>query len=238
MPTRNFEDYARYPGTRIWDFVDPIRPGTLWLSPTRANRSRHLLFVSKKGYLEFNWQDPHNYFHRGGDLPAKIRVSPSSLRLEWFCHGLPYRSKGRPALEVWENRVLIVAQWLDAWGVPHRTGDRPAIEEPHSLRWYQEGQCQRDGDKPTVINKSGEKHWYRENMFHRDGGLPAIIQPDGTKGFLIKGVHHRVVGPAIQSPDGTKDRFLLEGEEYTREQWSLHPLVQGAHSPEDLLRYL
>lgn len=59
---------------------------------------------------------------------------------------------------------------------------------------------------------------------HRLDG-PAIEWFDGYKVWYKKGLRHRLDGPAVEYPDGYK-LFFVEGQEYSEEKFnSLHEVV-------------
>ncbi len=83
------------------------------------------------------------------------------------------------------------------YGLLHRDGDLPAIEEINQgqTAWYQYGRLHRDDDKPALIYGDGSQYWYRHGKLHRDNG-PAI--EDGTVTQWYKhGKRHRYGGPAV-----------------------------------------
>jgi hypothetical protein len=61
------------------------------------------------------------------------------------------------------------------------------------------------------------KFWRLKGELHRVNG-PAIEWPSGTKEWWVNGKRHRLDGPAIEDSDGDK-RWYLNGIRYTYENW-------------------
>jgi hypothetical protein len=61
--------------------------------------------------------------------------------------------------------------------------------------------------------------WYKwdTNKLHRLDG-PAIEWPDGSKVWLVDGKRHRTDGPAIEYADGHK-KWYVDGKQLTEKQW-------------------
>lgn len=61
--------------------------------------------------------------------------------------------------------------------------------------------------------------WLNSNGdLHRVDG-PAIQWPNGTKEWFLNGLPHRLCGPAIEYPDGQKDWFINGEEFFSQESW-------------------
>jgi hypothetical protein len=68
-------------------------------------------------------------------------------------------------------------------------------------------------DGTTVYQKQGD-------ITHREDG-PAVIWPSGIKEWYIDSKHHRVDGPAIESPNGRQ--WLIEGMRHREDG----PAIEG-----------
>jgi hypothetical protein len=80
-------------------------------------------------------------------------------------------------------------------GLCHRDGDKPAIIY-ECVRfgynaWCQNGQYHRDGDKPAVVDNKGNQSWYRNGLRHRDGDKPAVVDADGSMMWWQHDQRHR-----------------------------------------------
>ena len=114
--------------------------------------------------------------------------------------------------------------------------DGPAIEYTDGDKhWYLNGQKyseeefnkkvakinkSEDKDKPTKIDKFGNKYWHNEKgKLHREDG-PAKEHADGYKAWYLNGKLHRIDGPAIEYADGDKTwcingkRHRIDGPAY------------------------
>jgi hypothetical protein len=79
-------------------------------------------------------------------------------------------------------------------------------------------------DSICEIDSRGTKHWRnKEGKFHRLDG-PAIEYPDGTKLWFMYGSYHRLDGPAIEFADGDRE-WYIKGKKLTQQQFDQHPLV-------------
>ncbi len=74
-------------------------------------------------------------------------------------------------------------------------------------KWYKNGKCHRDGDKPAFIKADGTREWLKNGTYHRDGDGPTIIWADGSQTWLENGKLHRDDGPAIIKADGTREWY-------------------------------
>jgi hypothetical protein len=74
-------------------------------------------------------------------------------------------------------------------------------------------------NKPTLeIDKNGTKRWLLPNdKFHRVDG-PALEYPNGTKAWYLNGKFHRVDGPAVEHACGDK-LWWLNGKSYFFDDW-------------------
>lgn len=70
------------------------------------------------------------------------------------------------------------------------------------------------------IDEFGIKWWFNDkNQVHRLDG-PAIIYPNGTKRWYQNGLLHRLDGPAVEyfsGTDGHHTKWWIRGEHYTEE---------------------
>jgi hypothetical protein len=57
-----------------------------------------------------------------------------------------------------------------------------------------------------------------DKKYHREDG-PALVYPNGYKAWFINGRLHRVDGPAVEDLILNKNRFALNGIEYSKEEW-------------------
>ncbi len=94
------------------------------------------------------------------------------------------------------------------YGLLHRDGDLPAIEEINQgqTAWYQYGRLHRDDDKPALIYGDGSQYWYRHGKLHRDNGKPAMIWADGTQKWYVNGLLHRASSDR-DGEDGDDDGY-------------------------------
>jgi len=53
------------------------------------------------------------------------------------------------------------------------------------------------------VSSDGTKHWYQNGQHHRING-PALESPNGSKHWYQNGKLHRIDGPAIECPNGSK----------------------------------
>lgn len=68
-----------------------------------------------------------------------------------------------------------------------------------------------------IINKHGSVHWYENGQFHRLDG-PAIEEPTGTRMWYLNGKRHREDGPAVEYSNGVK-LWYLENRQVTEEEF-------------------
>jgi hypothetical protein len=59
----------------------------------------------------------------------------------------------------------------------------------------------------------GAQYWQRSiyERYHRLGG-PAVIHPNGTKSWFKDGVLHRLGGPAVSIANGGTDQWFVDGK--------------------------
>lgn len=95
-------------------------------------------------------------------------------------------------------------------GKRHRDGDRPAIEFRNGDKsWFQNDKLHRDGDRPAVVNANGDKWWYRHGILHRGGDRPAIENSNSKRWYQNDKLHRDGDRPAVEYIDGEKSWYLL-----------------------------
>lgn len=90
--------------------------------------------------------------------------------------------------------------------------------------WYKPGtETLHREDGPAQEFSDGRKIWYQNGLVHRDDGA-ALIYVNGGKEWYIHGKRHRVDGPAVDtfSASGHVQRWFIQGDEYTEEQFKKH----------------
>jgi hypothetical protein len=93
----------------------------------------------------------------------------------------------RKSKQHYGENLWYAKHWYDTDGKYHRDGDLPAVVRNDSRgteMWYQHGQCQRDNDKPAIVNAYGKQEWTQDGQIHRETG-PAVINADGTVEFWL-----------------------------------------------------
>ena len=70
----------------------------------------------------------------------------------------------------------------------------------------------------VTVEDNGTTRWFNENgKLHRLDG-PAVEWPDGTKMWYQNGLYHRLDGPAVEYADGYKE-WWVEDKQYSEEQF-------------------
>ena len=62
----------------------------------------------------------------------------------------------------------------------------PIIDSDGTKRWFINGKCHRDNDKPAIIYKNGRQEWNINGECHRLY-KPAVIYADGRQEWNING---------------------------------------------------
>ena len=99
----------------------------------------------------------------------------------------------------WPVHKKLMAQYRDG---------SHTISTVHSLEWCQNGELNRDGDKPARIWADGGLGWWQNGLRHRDGDLPAVIDADGVLEWWQNNERHRFNGPAVIYPNGRQEWWI------------------------------
>jgi len=204
---------------------------------TEEEPSFHNVKIDDKGNVKY--YNENKQLHRL-DGPA---IEWQNGDKEWRINGKLHREDG-PAVEyangdrAWyqndkfhrlDGPAIEYANGEKKWLVNndlHRL-DGPAIERSNGDKeWYvhdvfvgdsREGFTDRDFERwkrkhvrrdGSVIDEEGNVEYFNENgQTHRLGG-PAIIWPDGTKFWYVNGKQQRLDGPAVEFSDGSKEWWV------------------------------
>lgn len=148
-------------------------------------------------------------------------------------------------IETTNDDSTVETKWYKDSNFTHPVTDRPFIVSPRHVVWVDENGSHHspDNNHParTEYNSRGDvikESWFDHGLPHREDGLPAVIHYTfvlehvsiqvATKEYWISGVRHREDGPAIECVNGDdNNRYYLEGELLSREQWrmSVTPVV-------------
>ena len=76
-----------------------------------------------------------------------------------------------------------------------------------------------------AVDKNEDRvRWYLKGLLHRVNG-PALEMKSGTKHWYINGKHHREDGPAIEYSNGDKVWYLND-KNYNSEQYNAIPMLE------------
>ena len=150
----------------------------------------------------------HGKLHRDGDKPAIVHDKDFPEDNEYWKNGKQYtpehlkgvvlnkievhRDENGEKHFVNDHHAYTESNGTRHWynhGVPHRDGDKPAVDNPvHGEQlWYKNGKLHRDGDKPAIERRDGSKQYWKNNERHRDGDKPAVIKADGSHQYWKNG---------------------------------------------------
>ena len=81
---------------------------------------------------------------------------------------------------------------------------------------------------PAIVRADGSRAWFQNGKRHRTDG-PAIIYATGEEHWYQNGNRHRTDGPTSVYPDGRHQRWCLNGEEFSEEEFNQR-IADGGYS--------
>jgi hypothetical protein len=99
---------------------------------------------------------------------------------------------------------------------------RLVIDEYGTKRWLNKMHQRHRLDGPAFIHPNGLQQWCVNGKLHRMDG-PAITY-SGGEAWYVNDKLHRLDGPAI-AESNIQQRWYIDGEKLSKEQFDQHPLV-------------
>jgi hypothetical protein len=178
-------------------------------------------FLHEAGDIKEEWRNEKGELDRSSG-PAQIFFDGT---LVYYRNGKKDRADG-PAIErpdsVAREKNEPSLVWMQK-GKRHRS-DGPALLYPCGAFSYYENDLLHRSDGPAVvamdrISPLGYREgWLKHGAPDRKAG-PALIDASGTCFYYLEGVLHRTDGPAIESADGKRDEYYLEGMLLNKRDW-------------------
>ena len=173
------------------------------------------------------WFNSERLFHRE-DGPAIIEANGNKF---WYINGEFHREDG-PARIFKNGRE---EWWLN--GKLHREDGPAKIDYQDNEYWYLNGEPHRE-DGPAFIGYDNTKLWIQNGLLHRIDG-PAVethwgkmlcikdivIYRDGQIEWWLNGQKHRIDGPAVEYPNGEKQYWINDIQQFNLPQPSIKEII-------------
>lgn len=126
-----------------------------------------------------------------------------------------YDNNGKTASQFWFNGKLLSEAEYRKVAPDYELGIRCEQYYGYVEFTKPDGTVHRESG-PARVFESGEMIWMKDGLQQRDDGGPTHVWADGGFEYCVKGVHHRVGGPAVRSYDemdgSYEDEWAIDGE--------------------------